>query len=103
MQHVGRRTREGLISGCSVRFVRTGITVSVRILSDSTNNTLKNEKTEHWHCAACNKGVVNVLKILKLRQLRQDKMDEDLGKIKGERAEIKGETTQMTIYGDEDW
>ena len=31
VQHVGRRTRERLISGCSVRFVRTGITVSVRI------------------------------------------------------------------------
>ena len=31
VQHVERRTRERLISDCSVRFVRTGITVSVRI------------------------------------------------------------------------
>ena len=31
VKHVERRTRERLISDCSVRFTRTGITVSVRI------------------------------------------------------------------------
>ena len=64
-------------------------------ISDNTYNTLKNEKTVHWYCTVCNKGVVKVLKNLKLKQLRRDKMDEDLGKINWEMAEIKGEMTQI--------
>ena len=43
-------------------------------ISDSTYNTLKNEKTVHWYSVACNKGVVKVLKNLKLVQLHQYKM-----------------------------
>ena len=52
-------------------------------------------------CEACNKGVVKVLKNLKLMQMHQDKMDEDLGRLKGEMAETKGEMTKD--YGDGDW
>ena len=53
-------------------------------ISDSTYNTIKYQKTVYWYRVACNKGVVKVLKNLKFMQTRQDKMDEDLGKLKGE-------------------
>ena len=55
VQHVGRKTRERLISGCSVKFVRTGITVECENISDSTYNTLKNEKIVHWYCVLATK------------------------------------------------
>ena len=95
VQQVERRARERLISGCSVRFCENWYDCECENISNSTYNTLKNEKAVHWYCAACNKGLVKILKNLKLMQTRQDKMDEKLGKLKGEMAEIKCEMTQI--------
>jgi len=64
-----------------VKFVKTGSIAVVRKLKRNRNKVIQADKSVHWYCKGCSRGVAKLLDTLHSIAVRQDKIDEKLEKL----------------------